>query len=195
LNNCKLLTDAGGCPGISAKRYDFAGILHFRNGMRIKKTKNIILFVLVLFCSNGCKNDIVDSSQGQATYATAIKDSIQYTILLSKPAYDISDTIRASVFVRNLASTSQTLEIGESQFTWSIGNDSGRILMYGPTLYPLIIEYKKIAPNNILDLSNDGYSIYRKIIDTSGRLVLAGNYSLHAEIYNISSFTIPLSLK
>jgi hypothetical protein len=118
---------------------------------------------------------------------SAVMDSIQYTFTIPKATFGIHDTLVAIMTAYNQSYLPKTIVVGPSWFSWTLKNESGRIIMYGPTVVPLFLTYTVINSHQ----SNEIYSVHQAISDTSGAPVIAGSYVLSAEMDPLTS---PFSL-
>jgi hypothetical protein len=111
--------------------------------------------------------------------------------------FGIHDTLIATLTAYNQSSKPETLVVGYSAYlyTWSLKNDSGRVIMFGPMGANNLLRMIFINPNQ----SSVMYSIHQAIADTSGAPVTAGSYVLQWNLNNrvttLLSFSLNLSLQ
>jgi hypothetical protein len=154
------------------------------------------IYVLILsFIINGCKkssNPIV-SVTNPTLSVSQVRDSIQYTFVIPKAEFGIHDTLCASVTAYNQSAEPDTLMISGGNFEWSLKDDSGRTLMWGPPRWPYPIQRLIINSHQ----SGVVFGMHQAIMDTSGAPVVAGPYTLQGTLtsYGTMLFTLDLSLQ
>ena len=154
---------------------------------------NFVLSIALII--NGCKksSNPVASVTNTTLSVNQVKDSVQYTFAIPKAVFGIHDTLSASVTAYNQSVKPDTLMISGGNFEWSLKNDSGRTLMWGPPRYPYPIQRLIINSHQ----SGSIFEMHQAIVDTSGALVLAGSYMLQGTLtlYGTMLFTLDLLLQ
>jgi hypothetical protein len=151
-----------------------------------------ILALSIALIINGCKKNSnpVASVTNPALSVSQTSDSMQYTFAIPRTVFGIHDTLSASFTAFNQSAEPETLMISEGNFQWSLKNDSGRILMWGPARNPYPLQ--RIIINS--HQSEVIFGIQQAIMDTSGAPVAAGSYVLQG-LYDSMLFTLDLSLQ
>jgi hypothetical protein len=152
-----------------------------------------------LLISDGCtkSSNSVTPITNQTLTTEAVSDSIQYTFAIPKGVFGIHDTLSATLTAYNQSSKPETLVVGYNPYlyTWSLKNESGRVIMFGPMGANNLLRMISINPNQ----SSVMYSIHQAIADTSGGPVTAGSYVLQWNLNNrvttLLSFSLNLSLQ
>ena len=159
----------------------------------------LICILPLLLISDGCNksSNSITPTTNQTLSTQAVSDSIQYTFAIPRGVFGIHDTLSATLTAYNQSSKPETLIVGLNPYlyTWSLKNNSERVIMYGP-----------MGANNSLRLiplnpkqSGLLYNIRQAIADTSGGPVTAGSYVLQWNLNNrvttLLSFSLNLSLQ
>jgi hypothetical protein len=141
-----------------------------------------IVLAVLLTLVNGCdqRNEVLSPGAG-----TLLSNGLRFTLAAAKASFGIHDTLMASVTVRNQGAVADTIVVGSSLFRWSLQNDSGKVIMYGPRATSWLLTLVPVRPGQSLEI----YDIREAIADTSGMPVAAGSYVLKA-----TAGSIPLSL-
>jgi len=151
------------------------------------------IFVLsIALIINGCKkgSNPVASVTNTTLSDSQVRDSMQYTFAIPKAVFGIHDTLSASVTAYNQSAEPDTLMISGGNFEWSLKNDSGRTLMWGPPRLPYPIQRLIINSHQ----SGVVFGMHQAIVETSGAPVVAGSYILQCE-WRSMLFTLDLSLQ
>jgi hypothetical protein len=153
----------------------------------------ILSFLFIVIIINGCKNSSNPITSGTDTplSVSQVRDSMQYTFAIPKDVFGIHDTLSASITAFNQSTVPETLVIYMGNFQWSLKNDSGRTLMWGPEVIPQIV-YQLVLYSH---QSKEIYGMRQVIMDTSGAPVVAGSYLLQGKLYGTMLFTLYLSLQ
>jgi len=153
---------------------------------------NIFVFVVLLtfVCCKQNSNTVVPVATPKLS-VNNIQDSILYTFIIPKAVFGIHDTLSATVTAYNQTAMPETLVVGPSSYSWFLQNNNGQTIMYGPRVWPWILWKQVIEGHESVEI----YSIHREIADTSGQPIIAGPYSLHANIRGVPSFILNLSLQ
>ena len=147
--------------------------------------RNIFMLIIAMLAINGCKN-----GGNPVSSETRMVNSLQYTFATSKTSFGIHDTLIATMTVYNPTDVPETIYVGLSVFNWSLQNQSGRIIMYGPWVSNWSLYKLPINPHQ----SKIIYNIRQAIADTSGAPVTAGSYNLKANMGS-NSFLLTLTLR
>ena len=158
--------------------------------------KNLAFFVAIVFAIGGCQsNSNMVAPIGDQTSVSNVRDGLQYTFSIPKPILGIHDTLNAFMTVYNQSARPETALIGNiyGLFSWSLKNERGRVIMFGPLAFSQLVGRVPIGPQE----SKQIFGIYRQpIADTSGMPVLPGHYLLQSTLYNNSmSFSLGLTLQ
>jgi len=161
-------------------------------GGRMKPLKLMIVTLVasVVGC-NDLGKPIVPVSAPVLQPPTVTSGPFAYTLIVPTSSLPVNDTLRAIVRVSNLAATAETLVVGPSAFSWSLNTATGRTVMWGPKVVPLILWQVVINPFQTEDI----YSIRQAIADESGVAVMPGSYVLEAEVRGVSRMNMMLTLK
>lgn len=147
------------------------------------------LFVLLLLISVvGCKHssNVTGPVTTLPTSVSDTLDGILFTFSVSKEAMGVQDTLNASLIAFNQTAVPETLWVGVENpefFTWSIRNESGRIVMSGPnpatgTRYPVTVNpYQSVK-------------LYGLSVNYFGAIFDAGSYLLQ---WYLTPLTFPHS--
>ena len=161
--------------------------------------RSLMCILPLLLISDGC-NKIGNSVSPIATQTLsieAVSDGIQYTFAIPKGVFGVHDTLIAALTAYNQSSTPETLVVGYTPYlyTWSLTNERGRVIMFGPMGANNSLRMISITPKQ----SSLMYSIHQAIADTSGSPVTAGSYMLQWNLNNrvttLLSFKLNLSLQ
>ncbi|MFZ1978318.1 MAG: hypothetical protein WAV76_10215 [Bacteroidota bacterium] len=151
-----------------------------------------ILALSIALIINGCKKNSnpVASVTNPALSISQVSDSMQYTFAIPRAVFGIHDTLTASFTAYNQSAEPETLMVSEGNFQWSLKNDSGRILMWGPPPNPYPLQRIIINSHQSVVI----FGMQQAIMDTSGAPVAAGSYVLQG-LYNSLLFTLDLTLQ
>ena len=156
-----------------------------------------VLSLLLIFDGCNKNSNSVTPITNQTLTTQAVSDSIQYTFAIPKAVFSIHDTLSATLTAYNQSSQPVNLVVGYSPYlyTWSLKNNSGRVIMFGPMGAN---NSQRLIPLNPKQ-SSVMYSIHQAIADTSGAPVTAGSYALQWNLNNrittLLSFLLNLSLQ
>jgi hypothetical protein len=151
-----------------------------------------IFALSVALIINGCKksSNPASSVTNPTLSVSQVRDSMQYTFAIPKAVFGIHDTLSASVTAFNQSAEPETLMISVGDFQWSLKNDSGRTLMWGPERLPYPIAQLILNSHQ----SKEIFGVCQAIMDTTGAPVIAGSYKLQG-LYDSMSFILDLSLQ
>lgn len=141
---------------------------------------------------NGCK----ENSNGVAPIAdqvlsvSTVIDSLQYTFAIPKDVFGIHDTLRASMTVLNISAASETLVVNFGGLSWTLKNDGGRTIMYGPGVSNNYRILEVLASHQSAVIGE----VYERIADTSDKPVQLGSYVLSADSYLNHSISLSFNL-
>ena len=150
--------------------------------------RHIQILMLILTCFTGCNdlgNPVSPVSDG------VVSGPFLFTLIVPSSSIPVNDTLRAVVLVYNQAAKPETLIVGPSLFSWFLKTQTGRIVMWGPGGVPLYLIQLVIDSHQ----TEEVYSIHQAIADTSGAPVTPGIYVLEAEVRDVSSMSLMLTLK
>lgn len=142
-----------------------------------------LILVILFFAFNGCKEN------SDTIISVPDVGGLQYTFSTLKPELGTHDTLSAEVTVFNPASVPQTVTFTGFSFSWSLENESGRAIMFGPRHLALYIGKRQLGSHQSVKL----YGFSEAIADTSGQPVLAGPYVLKASVDTLH-FSLDLKL-
>jgi len=149
----------------------------------------ILPIVLII---HGCKkssNPVVSITDSPLSISQ-VRDSMQYMFAIPKAVFGIHDTLSASMTAFNQSTMPETLVIYMGNFQWSLKNDSGRTLMWGPEVIPQFVYRLELGSHQSAEI----YGIRQAIMDTSGAPIVAGSYFLQGKLYGTLLFTLDFSL-
>ena len=153
-----------------------------------------VLIVIVAAILAGC-NDLGTSVSSVSTaiseMPTVTSGPFVFTLIVPSAFIPVNDTLRAIVQVSNQAATAETLGVGASLFSWSLKTADGRTVMWGPKVVPLSIRILVLNPYQAEDI----YSIRQAIADESAVPVMPGSYVVEAQVRNVGTMAVDLTLQ
>ena len=151
-----------------------------------------IYILSIALIIHGCKKNSnpVASITDSTLSISQVRDSIQYTFAIPKAVFEFHDTLSASITAFNQSTVPETLVIYMGNFQWSLKNDSGRTLMWGPEVIPQFVYRLELGSHQSAEI----YAMHQAIMDTSGAPIVAGSYFLQGKLYGTLLFILNLSL-
>ncbi|MHB8579193.1 MAG: hypothetical protein ACYDA4_04955 [Ignavibacteriaceae bacterium] len=160
----------------------------------------VFSLIVSLIIFNGCEHtgdtfSLYPPDKQPTLSVSSIKDSILYTFAVPKTTFGIYDTLSAKLIAYNESTVPDTLYSSYSPYfyTWSLKNNTGRTIMFGP-----------MGANNSIRLipinsqrSEILYNIYQVIKDISGAPLTAGSYMLQWNLndHGNTYLSFPLTIK
>ena len=144
-----------------------------------------ILFITLILSS--CNND--DSPVGASTQpilsVSQTIDSLQFTLIIPKAVFGVRDTLEATLIELNLKTVPETLCVNPVNMPWTLKNDSGKVVLWGPQIIEFHCTEEIISPQQ---------SIVVGIIWCPMPLMPVGSYVLNVDLYP-PNLSLNLSIK
>ena len=155
--------------------------------------RSLICSLMVLATVIGCKKQSSPTEpQPQAPMSTnQLVDSVNFTLAIAKQYFGVDDTLAASLTLENQARTPRTYSYTYSPLLqWSFWKDTSLVMGYPHVVSPVITQLT-------LNLGESKqYSILQAIRSESGASVIAGTYTLYANLRGSNAFLeLPVVLK
>jgi len=160
----------------------------------------VFFLIVSLIIFNGCEHtgdtfSLYPPDKQPTLSVSNIKDSILYTLTIPKSTFENNDTLTAKLIAFNESTVSVTLYSSYSPnfYTWSLKNNAGRTIMFGPMGANNSIRYIPINSQRTEML----YNLNQVIKDTSGAPVTAGSYMLQWNLndHGNTYLSFPLNIK
>ncbi len=97
--------------------------------------RHLLFGCSIILALNGCvrSNNPVSPGVAYSTSASSIQDSIKYTLYVSKPIFNRSDTLEAFFVATNIGKdTNRTFPVSCMGLPWTLKNPSGVTVMQKP---------------------------------------------------------------
>ncbi len=153
--------------------------------------RNILFILSIVLVINGCKKDTnpVESTTQPTLSVSTVIDSLQYMLTIPKAVFGIHDTLKASLTALNLRAAPETLLVNIGNMPWTLKNDNGEVIMYGPRVISKYIITEVITSHQSTLIGAMG----QPIADSSGNPVQVGSYVLSAGSF--SNLSLSLSIQ
>ena len=110
-------------------------------------------------------------------------------LTIPKAVFGIHDTLKASLTALNLRAAPETLLVNIGNMPWTLKNDNGEVIMYGPRVISKYIITEVITSHQSTLIGAMG----QPIADSSGNPVQVGSYVLSAGSF--SNLSLSLSIQ
>jgi hypothetical protein len=149
--------------------------------------RRIFIFAILVLALGGCSksNPVAPESENLQS------GTLQYTLTTSKTTYASNDTLKATLIVHNTGTTTDTITVGDGTFQWFLQNAKGQTIMSGGLISDNVIALVPIKPGESKEID----TINKIILDSSGKTLSLGIYTLKATLHPSISFSLNLMIE